>query len=146
MGDIGEDIEYRLDVVVIHHALGTGAGNSRQIGQQLAARSTFLRDATGDRGVQEFVDRGDQARRCLHRDQERDAVHRIDPVVRRDLRAAAQAHEHILRDIPLIQPLRGKQGAVDIQEQRRGVEGLVDIYVLRPGMAAMRSRISCATA
>ena len=130
-GNIREDVEHRLNVVVIHHAGGIAAGNAGEIGQQLALVLVRASDASRHRQVHQRVYRIDEVRGRLHSDEKLNAVSRVDPIIRRHLRAAAQVHQHILGDVTLIQPLLREQGAVDVQVQRWRIERLMDKNVGR---------------
>ncbi|ARF90813.1 putative autotransporter protein [Burkholderia cenocepacia] len=141
-----EDVEHRLHVVVRHHGLLRRARERAERAEQVlrgrprgrAAGRRLRRagGAGGQRHVRERLQRIHRVLRRLHEHRVADAVARIEPEVRRRLRAAGQRDQQVLRDVALVETGLDRLRTIDVHVDSGFVAGLLDARVDEPAHAA----------
>ena len=124
---IGINVEHRLNVVVVQHAGGDCAPHPAQkVIEQLRLSDAVSRI---DRGPAERIERVHEPLRRLHRHAVGDAIHRVQPLGRRNLSAGAERDQHAVGNVLLRHPGLRRLIAVDVEIDGGRVHLLPDMHV-----------------
>ena len=126
------DVEHRSDVELRHDQGRLASAEFGQVHQQLAPA---VWAGGRDRQRPKVVGRVDPIGRQLDDQGIADAVPRIDPEVGRRLGAAVGGDQHVVGRERLVEAELRRQGAIDIDGERRRIRNLEDMGVDDAGHA-----------